>query len=174
MALAPRRAPGQRPKPSWLPCKRYVGSLRRQESADIADAQKQPTAEEEYQKKKANFMTRTFWTFSMLALFFTALFIGHIYIIAVITAIQIVCFKEIIAIATVPSRARSIRATKSLNWYWLASTMYFLYGESVIYYFKHVVLVDKMLLPLATHHRFISFILYVFGQLHSPYSSPSR
>ncbi|KAF4507832.1 hypothetical protein G6O67_004290 [Ophiocordyceps sinensis] len=123
----------------------------------------EPTPEEEYQKKRANFMTRTFWTFSMLALFFTALFIGHIYIIAVITAVQIVCFKEIIAIATVPSRARDIRATKSLNWYWLASTMYFLYGESVIYYFKHVVLVDKMLLPLATHHRFISFILYVFG-----------
>jgi phosphatidate cytidylyltransferase len=41
--------------------------------------------------------------------------------------------------------------------------MYFLYGESVIYYFKHIVLVDKVLLPLATHHRFISFVLYVFG-----------
>ncbi|KAF4507833.1 hypothetical protein G6O67_004290 [Ophiocordyceps sinensis] len=134
-----------------------------QAQAQLEPVQEQPTPEEEYQKKRANFMTRTFWTFSMLALFFTALFIGHIYIIAVITAVQIVCFKEIIAIATVPSRARDIRATKSLNWYWLASTMYFLYGESVIYYFKHVVLVDKMLLPLATHHRFISFILYVFG-----------
>jgi len=27
--------------------------------------------------------------------------------------------------------------------------MYFLYGESVIYYFKHIVLVDKVLLPFA-------------------------
>jgi len=127
--------------------------------------QKQPTPEEEYQKKKANFMTRTFWTFSMLAIFFGALFMGHIYIIAIVTAVQIVSFKEVIAIANVPSRARSIRSTKSLNWYWLATTMYFLYGESVIYYFKHIVLVDKVLLPLATHHRFISFILYVFGKL---------
>ncbi|PNY26882.1 Phosphatidate cytidylyltransferase, partial [Tolypocladium capitatum] len=125
--------------------------------------QKQPTAEEEYQKKKANFYTRTFWTFSMLAMFFAALFMGHIYIIAIISAVQIVSFKEVIAIANVPSRARSIRSTKSLNWYWLATTMYFLYGESVIYYFKHIVLVDKVLLPLATHHRFISFILYVFA-----------
>lgn len=41
--------------------------------------------------------------------------------------------------------------------------MYFLYGESVIYYFKHILLVDKMLLPLATHHRFLSFVLYVMG-----------
>ena len=92
------------------------------------------------------------------------MFSGHIYIIAIVTAVQIVSFKEVIAIANVPSREKNIRFTKSLNWYFLASTMYFLYGESVIYYFKHVLLVDKVLLPLATHHRFISFTLYVMGE----------
>jgi len=128
--------------------------------------EKPPTEQEkkaEYEKKKANFWTRTIWTLIMIAVFFAALFIGHIYIILIITAIQIVSFKEVIAIANVPSRARSLHSTKSLNWYWLASTMYFLYGETVIYYFKHIVVVDKVLLPLAIHHRFISFILYVFG-----------
>ncbi|SPJ91076.1 probable CDS1 - CDP-diacylglycerol synthase [Fusarium torulosum] len=133
---------------------------------ETVDEQKQSAVSEkqaEYEKKKANFITRTFWTFVMFALFFTALFMGHIYIITIITAVQIVSFKEVIAIANVPSRARSLRSTKSLNWYWLATTMYFLYGETVIYYFKHIILVDKVLLPLATHHRFISFILYVFG-----------
>ncbi|KAL6412132.1 putative CDS1-CDP-diacylglycerol synthase [Ilyonectria robusta] len=128
--------------------------------------EKAPTAADkqaDYEKKKANFITRTFWSFVMFGLFFSALFMGHIYIITIITAVQIVSFKEVIAIANVPSRARSLRSTKSLNWYWLATTMYFLYGETVIYYFKHIVLVDKVLLPLATHHRFISFILYVFG-----------
>lgn len=123
----------------------------------------QAQAVADYEKKKANFMTRTLWTFVMIAIFFGALFMGHIYIILIITAIQIISFKEVIAIANVPSRARSLSSAKSLNWYWLASTMYFLYGESVIYYFKHIVLVDKVLLPLATHHRFISFLLYVFG-----------
>ncbi|KIL86840.1 phosphatidate cytidylyltransferase [Fusarium avenaceum] len=135
-------------------------------TANHPQQQKQPAISEkqaEYEKKKANFITRTFWTFVMFALFFTALFMGHIYIITIITAVQIVSFKEVIAIANVPSRARSLRSTKSLNWYWLATTMYFLYGETVIYYFKHIILVDKVLLPLATHHRFISFILYVFG-----------
>ena len=135
---------------------------------ELTDAGAQtPTAEEKlaaYEKKKANFITRTFWTFVMFGGFFTALFMGHIYIIAIVTAIQIVSFKEVIAISNVPSRARQLRLTKSLNWYWLATTMYFLYGESVIYYFKHIVLVDKVLLPLATHHRFISFVLYVIGE----------
>ncbi|CEJ80048.1 Putative Phosphatidate cytidylyltransferase [[Torrubiella] hemipterigena] len=128
--------------------------------------EKPPTPEDqkaEYEKKKANFWTRTIWTLIMIAGFFIALFMGHIYIIAIVTAVQIISFKEVIAIANVPSRARSLKSTKSLNWYWLATTMYFLYGESVIYYFKHIVLVDKVLLPLAHHHRFISFILYVFG-----------
>jgi len=47
--------------------------------------------------------------------------------------------------------------------YFLGTTMYFLYGESVVYYFKHIVLIDVILLPFATHHRFISFMLYVIG-----------
>lgn len=117
----------------------------------------------EYEKKKATFITRSIWTFVMIGLFCGALFMGHIYIIAVVTAVQIVSFKEVIAIANVPSRARRLRFTKALNWYWLATTMYFLYGESVVYYFKHIVLVDKVLLPFATHHRFICFMLYVIG-----------
>ncbi|KAL1998554.1 hypothetical protein VTN02DRAFT_5971 [Thermoascus thermophilus] len=117
----------------------------------------------EYEKKKQTFITRTIWTFVMIAGFFIAMFSGHIYIIAIVTAVQIMSFKEVIAIANVPSKEKNLRFTKSLNWYFLATTMYFLYGESVIYYFKHVLLVDRVLLPLATHHRFISFTLYVMG-----------
>lgn len=145
--------------PTRLRAESQLQKISERAAAEPTLAEKQ----EEYNKKKANFMTRTFWTFIMMAGFFSALFMGHIYIIVIITAIQIISFSEVIAIASIPSKARLLRSTKSLNWYWLATTMYFLYGETVIYYFKHIVLVDKMLLPLATHHRFISFILYVFG-----------
>ncbi|KAK4118322.1 phosphatidate cytidylyltransferase [Parathielavia appendiculata] len=133
------------------------------DNIDEKPPSEQEQRQSEYEKKKANFITRTFWTFVMIGGFFAALFMGHVYILVIITAVQIVSFKEVIAIANVPSRARDLQSTKSLNWYWLATTMYFLYGESVVYYLKHIVLVDKVLLPLATHHRFISFILYVFG-----------
>lgn len=124
----------------------------------------EPPQPSEYEKKKATFITRTIWTLVMIAAFFIAMFAGHIYVIGIVTALQIISFKEVIAIANVPSRDRSLRFTRSLNWYFLGTTMYFLYGESVIYYFKHIVLVDKVLLPFATHHRFISFILYVIGE----------
>jgi CDP-diglyceride synthetase len=99
----------------------------------------------------------------MISGFFWALGAGHLFIIIIVTAVQVISFKEVIAIANVPSKARSLRFTKSLNWYFLGTAMYFLYGESVIYYFKHILMVDRLLLPLATHHRFISFMLYIIG-----------
>lgn len=121
----------------------------------------------DFQKKKQTFITRAIWTFVMIGGFFGAMFAGHLYLVIIVTAVQIISFKEVIAISNVPSRARSLRFTKTLNWYFLGITMYFLYGESVIYYFKHIVLVDRVLLPFATHHRFISFMLYVMGMLRS-------
>jgi len=126
--------------------------------------QSPPVEPSEFEKKKQTFITRTIWTFVMIGMFLGALFAGHIYIIIIITAVQIVSFKEVISIIDVPSRARSLRFTKALNWYFLGVAMYFLYGESVLYYFKHIVLVDRILLPFATHHRFISFVLYIFGE----------
>ncbi|KAH8149304.1 uncharacterized protein LAJ45_06844 [Morchella importuna] len=117
----------------------------------------------EYEKKKQTFITRTIWTLVMIGTFFWAMAAGHIYIVGLVSAVQVITFKEVIAIANVPSREKKLQFTKSLNWYFLAATMYFLYGESVIYYFKHIVLVDAFLLPLATHHRFISFVLYMMG-----------
>jgi phosphatidate cytidylyltransferase len=148
------------------------GNSNKQNRADAAagwatDDEKVPVKElSEHEKKKQTFITRTIWTLVMIAFFFGSMFAGHIYMLIIVTAVQIISYKEVIAIANVPSRARSLRFTKTLNWYFLGSTMYFLYGESVIYYFKHIVLVDKVLLPFATHHRFISFMLYVMGMCY--------
>ena len=118
----------------------------------------------EYEKKKATFITRAIWTLAMIAGFFVAMFSGHIYILMLIAAVQMISFKEVIAIAHVPLKAKNLPHTRTINWYFFVTTMYFLYGESVIYYFKHVLLVDKILLPFATYHRFISFMLYNIGK----------
>jgi hypothetical protein len=49
--------------------------------------------------------------------------------------------------------------------YFFVVTNYFLYGESIIYYFKHIVFVDAYFIPFAKNHRFISFMLYIVGML---------
>lgn len=52
-----------------------------------------------------------------------------------------------------------------MSWYFFCAVNYFLYGESIIYYFKHIVFIDAYLLPFARHHRFISLLLYLVGFL---------
>jgi phosphatidate cytidylyltransferase len=99
----------------------------------------------------------------MIAGFFGLLAAGHLWMVLFLTVVQVMIFKEILAIASVPARENSIPWFKAINWYFLATTLYFAYGETIIYYFKHIVLVDVLLLPFATHHRFISFLLYILG-----------
>ncbi|KAK7203657.1 cytidylyltransferase family-domain-containing protein [Myxozyma melibiosi] len=117
----------------------------------------------EKEKKKQNFIVRTIWTVVMILGFFGLLAAGHGYIMLLVTAIQILTYKEVIALANEPAREKKLPYGKTINWYFLATTIYFLYGESVIHYFQEVVLVDSYLLPLATHHRFISYMLYIIG-----------
>ncbi|CAG8719387.1 13548_t:CDS:10, partial [Cetraspora pellucida] len=114
-------------------------------------------------KKWKNMSVRTFWTFIMIGGFFICLALGHSMVVILVVIIQTCVFREVIALTHVPSKEKKLPWFKSLNWYFLLSTNYFLYGESIIYYFKKAVLVDALLLPLATHHRFISFTLYCIG-----------
>jgi hypothetical protein len=49
--------------------------------------------------------------------------------------------------------------------YYFIATEYFLYGESIIYYFQEIVRVEaSFLMPFAIHHRFISYVLYIIGK----------
>lgn len=52
--------------------------------------------------------------------------------------------------------------------YFFAVTNYYLYGESLIYYFKHILTLQASFLPtaytFAQHHRLISFGLYTIGK----------
>jgi len=129
----------------------------------MLSSQKTVVTPSEYEKKRQTFITRTVWTLVMIGVFFLSMAMGHIYIILIVTIIQVITFKEVIALASVPSREKNMQFTKALNWYFLVTTVYYLYGESVIYYFKHIVFIDAFLGPIASHHRFISFMLYILG-----------
>jgi phosphatidate cytidylyltransferase len=72
---------------------------------------------EERRKKAVNFRVRTLWTFILLAGYFTILALGHMYLIALVTVIQIIVYKEVIALASVPASEKKIPFFKVLNWY---------------------------------------------------------
>lgn len=113
--------------------------------------------------KKQVFIVRTVWTLVMILAFFAVLGAGHVWVIALVAALQVLAFKEVINLASEPAREKKLPWGRKLNWYFLATTIYFLEGESLIYYFQNIVLVDTFLMPLAIHHRFLSYCLYILG-----------
>ncbi|KAI8890719.1 phosphatidate cytidylyltransferase [Backusella circina FSU 941] len=98
----------------------------------------------------------------MIAMFFIILASGYIWSIVMVMIITMLVYREVIQIAYHSAKG-NLRWFKTMSWYYFITTEYFLYGESIIYYFKKIVMVDAFLLPFATHHRFISFVLYVIG-----------
>jgi len=124
-------------------------------------------------KKRQNALNRIVWTFIMIGGFIGLLLLGHAYMILLVMLCQTLVYREVTALFSLKKAAPESRDveslkgkdpwSKTLNWYFFAVTNYFLYGESIIYYFKHVVFADANLLPFATNHRMISFTLYIIG-----------
>ena len=69
---------------------------------------------------------------------------GHIYMIILVFVCQALVFREVTSLFSLSHREpihldeeeRRDPWSKTLNWYFFAVTNYFLYGETIIYYFK--------------------------------------
>ena len=134
-------------------------------------------------KSNQNVIERTVWTFIMIGVFIGELrssvvehqltsvgllCLGQPYMILLVMLCQTLVYKEVTALFDLrDGGAKSLDDdlwSKTLNWYFFVVTNYFLYGESIIYYFKHIVFVDAYFIPFARNHRFISFMLYMVGK----------
>ena len=72
---------------------------------------------------------------------------GHAYLIVLVMLCQTVVYREVTALFSLRNatpemndidlpKSKKDPWSKTLNWYFFAVTNYFLYGESIIYYFK--------------------------------------
>lgn len=113
--------------------------------------------------KKYNFLVRTLWTFVMIAGFFITLASGHFWCIMLILACQIATFKECIGVTSESGRAKNLPLTKTLNWYFLFTTIYYLDGKSLFQFFQDYFIEYRVLTLLASNHRFICYCLYLLG-----------
>ncbi|KAH8828014.1 phosphatidate cytidylyltransferase [Flagelloscypha sp. PMI_526] len=122
-------------------------------------------------KKRASIIERTTWTLIMIFGFIALLLLGPGYMVLLVMACQALVYREVTALFTLTSKQEVQRTvgkrkdpwSKTLSWYFFAVTNYFLYGESIIYYFKHVVFIDRQLTTFANNHRLSSFSLYTLG-----------
>lgn len=150
--------PSAQPLPSSPPAKQTP-----QPSEPIPNAEAEKAA-----KKGHNVFVRTLWTFIMLGGFLGCLLMGHVCIIILVFLCQTLVYREVTRLfALMDSKPVEYGGkdpwSKTLSWYFFATANYFLYGESIIYYFKHVVFADANFLPFAANHRIISFTLYTIG-----------
>ncbi|KAK2161212.1 hypothetical protein LSH36_120g16054 [Paralvinella palmiformis] len=77
--------------------------------------------------------------------------------------IQMKCFHEIITIGYAVYKSHDLPWFRTLSWYFLITSNYFFYGESLIQYFGVLLSRTEFALPFVTYHRFISFALYCSG-----------
>lgn len=110
-----------------------------------------------------NFVVRTIWTLIMICGFFVTLASGHFWCIILISACQIATFKECIAVTSQTGREKNLPLTKTLNWYLLFTTIYYLDGRSLFKYFQYYFINYKGLNFIANNHKFICYCLYVLG-----------
>lgn len=71
---------------------------------------------------------------------------GHAYMIILVMLCQTLVYREVTALFSLKNATVELSEmehnskkdpwSKTLNWYFFAVTNYFLYGESIIYYFK--------------------------------------
>ncbi|EMG46422.1 CDS1 Phosphatidate cytidylyltransferase [Candida maltosa Xu316] len=127
------------------------------------DTDKSGKVVNEKEKKKEAFITRTIWTFVMIGGFFFTLASGHVPLIVMVLLFEMLTFKEVIALTSEPARDKKIPWNRSLNWYFLGTTWYYLDFPSLFAFFQDSVYSNKFLTLLVLNHKFISYSLYIAG-----------
>ncbi len=115
--------------------------------------------------KARNAAIRIFWGAMMIAAFLILILAGHLYVVLLVCILQTMIFKEVIGLAHIPYKQKNLPWFRTFSWYFLFTTLYFLYGESLFHQFSKSALLDAFISPFALHHRFISYALYTVGMM---------
>ncbi|XP_063241947.1 phosphatidate cytidylyltransferase, photoreceptor-specific-like [Bacillus rossius redtenbacheri] len=110
-----------------------------------------------------NWVVRGIFTVFMITGFCFVIYQGPLALMMITLIIQVKCYQEIIDIGYTVYRIHGLPWFRSLSWYFLLTTNYFCYGESLIDYFSVLINRVNYLQFLVVHHRFISFFLYLIG-----------
>ncbi|CAN6443217.1 unnamed protein product [Victoria cruziana] len=117
--------------------------------------------------KYKSMRTRALSTIWMLGGFALIIYMGHLYIWAMIIAIQIFMVREVFNLARKVHEDRHLPGFRILNWHFFFTTMIFVYGYSLRRQLVNTVLSDKFLYRLVSsfikYQLFICYFLYISG-----------
>ncbi|CAJ0587925.1 unnamed protein product, partial [Mesorhabditis spiculigera] len=110
-----------------------------------------------------NWVVRGIFTIVMVSLFSLIVSKGPLWLMLLVFAIQFKCFHEIISIGLAVYRLFNLPWFRTLSWYFLFTSNYFFFGESLVEFWGILLKRDNFLHLLIQYHRLISFGLYCIG-----------
>ncbi|KAI5068634.1 hypothetical protein GOP47_0016979 [Adiantum capillus-veneris] len=128
------------------------------------DANKVPLDD---QKTCPKFLTRTCSTIWMLVGFFLILYMGHVYIWAMIVVIQIFMANELFNLAARARKEKSSLGAKPLNWFFFFTAMWYVYGYLMSKHLTSTIAKYKTFTMLFNgiiqYHTLTCYLLYLGG-----------
>lgn len=73
-----------------------------------------------------NFFMRTFTTFSLLGVFYTIIYLGHVYCIILVVIVQAELYRELVNVRYVEAKERKMPYFRTLQWGWFFVPMFFI------------------------------------------------
>ncbi len=113
--------------------------------------------------KWKNLIVRSILGFLMISGFSLIIYIGPLAITALVFVIQIKCFHEMITIGHNVYKSNHLPWFKIISWLFLISSIYYLYGESLLEKYNLLLRKNDYLVKIVIYHRFISLTMYTIS-----------
>jgi len=110
-----------------------------------------------------NWVIRGIFTWLMIGGFCLIIYGGPLALMITTFLVQVKCFSEIINIGYAVYKMDNLPWFRSLSWYFLVTSNYFFYGESLVEQFGVLINNVDFLPFLVRYHRLISFAMYIIG-----------
>jgi phosphatidate cytidylyltransferase len=110
-----------------------------------------------------NWIIRGIFTWLMIGGFCLIIYGGPLALMMTTFLVQVKCFAEIINIGYAVYKMDNLPWFRSLSWYFLVTSNYFFYGESLVEQFGVLINNVDFLPFLVRYHRLISFTMYIIG-----------
>ncbi|KAI9085353.1 hypothetical protein K1719_032730 [Acacia pycnantha] len=149
------------------PTGRYRNRKRSNEAIpDVGKANGTHLLVEDKNKYKSMWI-RAYSTFWMIAGFASVIYMGHLYITAMVVVIQIFMARELFNLLRRAHEDRQLPGFRLLNWHFFFTAMLFVYGRILSQCLVNTVTVDKVLYKLVSslikYHMVICYSLYIAG-----------
>ncbi|KAJ7555316.1 hypothetical protein O6H91_05G031600 [Diphasiastrum complanatum] len=121
--------------------------------------------------KYKSMRTRVLSSVWMIGGFILVLYMGHMYIWAMIVGIQILMAHELFTFARAAQREKQLPGFRLLNWHFFFTAMVYVYGRFLSKQFVNTISSDKLLSQLFSgfiqYHMLICYCMYIAGKLGS-------